>query len=61
METIKTTSVSAHDTYSCTRPKNIDMMDCCKTCTSRQPNINCEDLRNNPNRGYVKIIAKVEE
>ena len=44
MATIKTTSVSAHDTYSCAKPKNIKTMDCCKTCTSRQPNINCEFL-----------------
>lgn len=45
MATIKTTSVSAHDAYSCTRPENIETMDCCKTCTSRHPNINCEFLK----------------
>ena len=49
MATIKsykeTTSVSTHDTYSCTRPKNIEAMDCCKTCTSRQPNVNCKFLK----------------
>lgn len=46
METIKSyTSVSAHDKYSCARPKNIETMDCCKTCTSRQPNINCKFLK----------------
>lgn len=38
------TFVSAHDTYSCIKPKNIETMDCCKTCTSRQPNINCKFL-----------------
>ena len=49
MATIKsykeTTSVSAHDTYSCTRPKNIDTVDCCKKCTSRHPNIHCKFLK----------------
>ena len=49
MATIKsykeTTSVSAYDTYSCTKPKNIETMDCCKTCTSRQPDINCKYLK----------------
>ena len=48
MATIKsykeTTSMSSYDTYSCTKPKNIESMDCCKTCTSRQPNINCKFL-----------------
>ena len=38
-------SVSAHDTYSCTRPKNIEPMDGCKICTSRQPNVNCKFLK----------------
>ena len=41
----ETTSLSAHDTYSCIRPKNIETMDYCKTCTSRQPNINCKFLK----------------
>ena len=41
----KTTSVSAHDSYSCAKPQNIESMDCCKTCTSRQPNINCKFLK----------------
>lgn len=49
MATIKsykeTTSVSSHDTYSCTRPKNIEMTDCCKKCTSRHPNIHCKFLK----------------
>ena len=45
MATIETTSVSVHDTYSCTRPKNIETMDCCLTCTSRQPNVNCKYLK----------------
>ena len=49
MATIKsykeTISVSTHDTYSCTRPKNIEAMDGCKTCTSRQPNVNCKFLK----------------
>lgn len=41
----KITSVSSYDTYSCARPKNIKTMDCCKTCTSRQPNICCKFLK----------------
>lgn len=41
----ETTSISAHDTYSCARPENIETMACCKTCTSRQPNINCKFLK----------------
>lgn len=45
MEIIETTSVSVYDTYSCTRPKIINTMECCKTCTSRQPNINCKFLK----------------
>lgn len=45
MATIESTSVSAYDTYSCTRPENIKTMDCCKTCTLRQPNINCKFLK----------------
>ena len=46
MATIKkTTSVSAHDVYSCARPINIETMDCCKTCTSRQHNLNCKFLK----------------
>lgn len=49
MATIKsykeTISISAHDTYSCTRPKNIESMDCCKICNSRQPNVNCKFLK----------------
>ena len=45
MAIIKSTSVSAHDTYSCAKPENIKTMDCCRTCTSRQPNINCEFLK----------------
>lgn len=49
METIKnykeTTSVSAHNIYSCTRPKNIERENCCETCTLRQPNINCKFLK----------------
>ena len=49
MATIKsykeTISISAHDTYSCTRPKNIEAMDCCKICNSRQPNVNCKFLK----------------
>lgn len=38
-------SVLAHNTHSCTKPKNIKTMDCCKTCTSRQPNMNCKFLK----------------
>lgn len=46
MATIKKIiSVSAHDTYSCAKPKNIKTMDCCKTCTSRQPNMCCKFLK----------------
>jgi len=49
MSTIKrgeeTTCISSHDTYSCIRPENTKTMDCCKTCTSRQPNINCKFLK----------------
>ena len=41
----KMTSISSHDAYSCARPKNIKTMDCCRTCTSRQPNINCKFLK----------------
>ena len=41
----ETTSVSAHDTYSCARPKNIETTDCCNTCTSRQPNMTCKFLK----------------
>ena len=41
----ETTSISAHDAYSCIRPENIETMDCCKTCTSRQPNVNCKFLK----------------
>ena len=41
----KTTSVSSHDIYSCARPKNIKTMDCCGTCTSRQPNAGCKYLK----------------
>lgn len=40
-----TITIFAHDTYSCTKPKNIKIMDCCKTCTSKQPNINCKFLK----------------
>lgn len=43
MTIIKLTSV--YDTYSCTKPENVKGMDCCKTCTSRQPNINCKFLK----------------
>ena len=38
-------SVSAHDSYSCMKPQNIQSKLCCKTCTSRQPNINCKFLK----------------
>jgi len=41
----ETISVSAHDSYSCAKPQNIESMDCCKTCTSRQPNMNCNFLK----------------
>jgi hypothetical protein len=37
--------ISSHDRYSCAKPKNIESMNCCKTCTSRQPNINCKFLK----------------
>lgn len=39
------TVLSTHDTYSCAKPQNIESMDCCKNCTSRQPNINCKFLK----------------
>lgn len=46
MATIKAEiSVSIHDSYSCVKPQNINSMPCCKTCTSRQPNINCQFLK----------------
>lgn len=38
-------SISAHDSYSCAKPKYVESMDCCKTCTSRQPNVGCKYLK----------------
>lgn len=38
-------SISAHDSYSCTKSKDVESMDCCKTCTSRQPNAGCKYLK----------------
>ena len=37
-------SVSAHDSYSCNKPKELKL-DKCSTCTSRQPNIGCKYLK----------------
>lgn len=45
MATIETTSMSSYDTYSCAKPKSIERMDCCKTCTSRYPNMCCKFLK----------------
>ena len=45
MATIETTSMSSYDTYSCVKPKSVESMDCCKTCTSRQPNMCCKFLK----------------
>lgn len=41
----KTTSISSHISYSCAKPQNVQSMPCCKTCTSRQPNIYCKFLK----------------
>ena len=38
-------TISSYDTYSCARPKNVQSMPCCKTCTSRQPNMSCKFLK----------------
>lgn len=41
----KEISVSAHDSYSCVKPQNVQTMSCCKTCTSRQPDRSCKFLK----------------
>ena len=38
-------SVSAHDSYSCVKPQNVQSMPYCKNCTSRQPNMCCRFLK----------------
>ena len=38
-------SVLVHDSYSCAKPKNVQSMPCCKSCTSRQPNMHCKFLK----------------
>lgn len=45
MSTIETTSISAHETYSCTRPKTIERRDYCQRCTLRHPNKSCKFLK----------------
>lgn len=45
MSTIEATSISAHKTYSCTRPKTIERRDYCQRCTSRHPNMRCKFLK----------------
>jgi len=45
MAIVEIASISSHDIYSCARPKIINTMECCKTCTSSQPNMSCKFLK----------------
>lgn len=38
-------SISAHDSYSCEKPQNVQSTPRCKTCTSGQPNMRCKYLK----------------
>ena len=37
-------SINEYQKYSCSKPTQLKDRDCCRTCTSRNPNINCEYL-----------------
>ena len=37
-------SITEYQQYSCSKPAMSKDKECCRTCTSRNPNINCEFL-----------------